>query len=72
MVSFIDFIVKGLECKQKDIISIFPKFSKAFDHDDFETLFIKLERSGVRGLSLYWIKSCMHGRTQIVQVAGSL
>lgn len=48
MGSLIDFLVKSFE-RKKMVTSVFLDLFKAFDCVDFETLFIKLKRSEVRG-----------------------
>jgi exonuclease III len=55
----------ALESGQK-CMGIFYDFSKAFDSISHKILFAKLERYGVRGKPLDWIKSFLSNRTQKV------
>ena len=44
-------------------MGVFIDMSKAFDSIKHETLFKKLERYGIRGVALRWIKSYLNGRS---------
>ena len=51
---------------------IYTDFSKAFDSVAHERLLVKLERIGITGDLLLWIRSFLSGRTQCVNVEGAL
>lgn len=68
--SFIQYILDSLEEKSL-VIGIFLDLSKAFDSLDHEILIEKLERYGVRGSALLWIKSYLINRHQRVKVVDS-
>ena len=53
---------------QTDVI--FLDFSKAFDKVSHKKLLIKLQRYGIRGENLSWIKDFLFGRTQKVVMDG--
>lgn len=51
-------------------VSVMLDFSKAFDTVHHEILLGKLERYGIRGLSLCWLRSYLSNRSQFVSVNG--
>ena len=51
---------------------IYTDFSKAFDSVAHKRLLIKLERIGITGDLLWWIRSLLSDRTQCVNVEGVL
>ena len=55
---------------KKISIGLFIDMSKAFDTINFETLLYKMEKYGIRGLPLKWIKNYLTGRTQRVKFTG--
>uniref|UniRef100_A0A3Q3QIR5 Reverse transcriptase domain-containing protein n=1 Tax=Monopterus albus TaxID=43700 RepID=A0A3Q3QIR5_MONAL len=55
---------------KKHTLGIFIDFQKAFDTINFEILLDKLERYGIRGLVLKWIKSYLSNRRQFVSLGG--
>ena len=64
-----DFILKELN-KGHEVDTIYLDFAKAFDKVDHQILLAKLERYGIRGKLLDWIRSFLVGRTQTVVVDG--
>lgn len=62
-----DFVVGGLD-KKSQIMSIFLELSKAFNCVNFKLFLKKFERIGIQGLSLMWLQSYIHCRTQHVIV----
>lgn len=64
---FVDEIVDSFE-KKRIALGAFLDLSKAFDCLDYEILFEKLERYGIRGPALQWIQSYLHGRKQMVLI----
>ena len=51
-------------------LGIYFDLSKAFNLMNHRVLYDKLERAGVRGLGLAWIRSFLADRTQAVQIKG--
>lgn len=49
---------------RKDFDLVFTDFDKAFDSAPHQRLFVKLERIGIKGNLLEWIKSLFRNRTQ--------
>ena len=66
----IDRISKALDDGETSI-GVFLDFSKAFDTVDHNILFSKLEKYGIRGLALNWIKSYLSEREQFVMFNGT-
>jgi exonuclease III len=65
-----DLIIKYLE-KGSEVDVVYLDFAKAFDKVDHKILLTKLERYGIWGKLLTWIRSFLTERTQIVSVEGS-
>ena len=63
-------IYKGLD-EGKKIASVFLDISKAFDKVWHEGLLYKLEKIGIRGKLLKWVRSYLSGRSQRVVLNGS-
>lgn len=53
--------------KGKQVDAIYTDFSKAFDKVDHHLLLFKLQKLGIRGSILSWIKSYLTNRSQIVK-----
>ncbi len=47
-------------------MAIFLDFSKSFDTINYNILFKKLERNGIRGLASNWLKSYLESRKDYV------
>lgn len=70
MSHIINKIMQALD-KGEFAIGVFLDFSKAFDTVNFDILFRKLDKYGVRGTALEWFKSYLHNRKQYVKYEGS-
>ena len=55
----------------KDVDVVYLDFSKAFDKVDHAVLYGKLQRLGVGGALLRWIKEFLNNRVQFVAVSGA-
>lgn len=60
-----DHILSALD-KGKLVIGVFLDFKKAFDTVNYDILFQKLDRYGIRGTALYWLKDYLNNRMQYV------
>ena len=60
-------IVKGWE-KQESTIALFLDLSKAFNTLEHTVLYNRLEKYGIRGITLDWFKSYLTGRTLSVKI----
>lgn len=56
---------------KKHAIGVFMNLKKAFDTLNYNILFNKLEKYGIRGLVLGWIKSYLKGQQQFVQLGNN-
>ena len=65
-----DMIIKHMEAG-KNVDVIYIDFAKAFDKLDFTLTLQKLNRLGISGKILRWIKSFLTGRIQMVHVRGA-
>lgn len=63
-------ILKGIN-EDSETVAVFMDLSKAFDSVNYNKLFIKLERMGIRGVTLDLIKSYLTNRKQRVVEDGS-
>jgi hypothetical protein len=66
-----DFILKNMD-KGNLVGGVFLDLSKAFDLIDHSILITKLGNVGINGHALDWFHSNLYGRTQSVNVNGSL
>jgi hypothetical protein len=57
--------------ENKYLLSVFLDLAKAFDTVDHRIMCGKLERCGIRGLPLLWLKSYLSGRSQYVSISNS-
>ena len=69
VVELVENISKAID-NNKYTVGVFIDLKKAFDTIDHETLFKKMQRYGIRGLALSWLKSYLHERTQFVSLDG--
>lgn len=63
----INAITKSVESKHFPV-SLFCDLTKAFDLVDHKILLRKLEKYGIRGVALSWIKSYLENRKQFVEI----
>lgn len=70
LATFTDFIYKNLDLS-RPVIAVFIDLAKAFDTVNFDKLFAKLIRCGIRGLALELIRSYLTGRMQRVVLGKS-
>ena len=70
LVDFVETIAGGM-AKKEYVAAVALDFKKAFDCVDRKILFAKLEKYGVRGIALSWIKSYFENRTQVVKYNNS-
>lgn len=70
MVMVSDVLVKMEKGHQID--AVYTDFSKAFDRVDHSILVYKLEKFGIKGSILSWLKSYLGGRSQYVKFQGTL
>ena len=54
----------------QSVVSVLLDLSKAFDTVDHQILINKLNKIGIRGISLQWIKSYLTNRVQYVEING--
>ncbi len=66
VIQLVDKIASCID-QNKVTAGVFLDLSKAFDTIDHQILFYKLERYGIRGVALQWIKSYFQNRKQFVQ-----
>ena len=52
--------------KKEDVVSVFLDLKKAFDTIEYDILLYKLEKTGIRGKGLDWIKSYVTNRKKQV------
>uniref|UniRef100_A0A671U3I7 Reverse transcriptase domain-containing protein n=1 Tax=Sparus aurata TaxID=8175 RepID=A0A671U3I7_SPAAU len=63
----VEIITDAIDHKQHSI-GIFIDLKKAFDTVNHDILIAKLERYGIRGVALQWVKSYLHKRSQYVKM----
>lgn len=66
---YTSYILLNME-RGNQIDSIYTDFSKAFDRVDHNLLIFKLERLGIKGALLNWVRSYLSDRKQFVRYAG--
>lgn len=70
LLKFTDAVYDAFE-NNRYMMSIFLDFSKAFDTVDHEILIRKLEKQGIRGTCLEWLKSYLSNRVQYVSITNA-
>jgi hypothetical protein len=71
LIHAVNFIGKALN-ENKFCVGVFFDLKKAFDVCSHDILLMKLEKMGIVGTALDWFKSYLSGRTQVVDINGSL
>ena len=69
VVDLVENISKATDNKQYTL-GVFIDLKKAFDTIDHEILLKKMQRYGIRGLALSWLKSYLENRPQFVSLEG--
>ena len=69
MVKLMNFVSEALNKKQHSI-AIFCDLRKAFDTCNHSLLFRKMEKMGIKGITLEWFKNYLTGRKQFVSLNG--
>ena len=69
MVQFMNYVSETLNKKQH-AVAIFCDLRKAFDTCNHTILFKKMEKMGIRGLTLDWFKNYLTDRKQFVNING--
>lgn len=67
IIDTVEEITNAIDSK-KYVAGLFVDLTKAFDTIDHNTLAIKLERYGIRGIVLNWVKSYLSNRQQFVKI----
>ena len=70
MVQFMNYVSETLNKKQH-AVAIFCDLRKAFDTCNHTILFKKMEKMGIRGLTLDWFKNYLTDRKQFVNINGA-